>query len=94
MQARRGSLMKKYLDYTRRARVAPLGTLVWKTFDVNLVGHNYILRKTFSIFSSKKLDVVTITRYQNTFWIFDFSLFEILHKYMNQKLMPRSLYAP
>ena len=24
------------LDYTRRARVAPLGTLVWKTFDVNL----------------------------------------------------------
>ena len=27
---------KVKLDYTRRARVAPLGTLVWKTFDVNL----------------------------------------------------------
>ena len=45
------------------------------------------------IFSSKKLDVVTITRYQNTFWIFDFSLIEILHKYMNLKNVSRSLYA-
>ena len=51
-----------------------------------------VLHKTF--FSSKKLDVVTITRYQNTFLIFDFSLLEILPKYiMNPKLMSRSLYA-
>ena len=44
-------------------------------------------------FSSKKLDVVTITRYQITFWIFDFSLFDILPKYMNPKIVSRSLYA-
>ena len=42
---------------------------------------SYILRKTFFIFYSKKLDVVTITRYQITFWIFDFSLLDILPKY-------------
>ena len=96
------------LDYTCRTRVAPLGTLVWKTFDVNLtwimifssakscaflflhtwtqlwkfmVFGSYTLRKTFFICSSKKLDVVTITRYQITFWIFDFSLLEILPEY-------------
>ena len=44
-------------------------------------------------FSSKKLEVVTIARYLNTFWIFDFSLLDILPKYMNPKLMSRSLYA-
>ena len=44
-------------------------------------------------FSSKKLDLVTITRYQITFWIFDFSLFDILPKYMNPKIVSRSLYA-
>ena len=59
----------------------------------NLIFGSYILRKTFFIFSSKKLDVVTITRYQIMFWIFDFSLLAILPKYMNPKLMSRSLYA-
>ena len=54
---------------------------------------SYILRKTFFIFSSEKLDVVTITRYQITFWIFDFSLLEILPKYMNPKIVLRTLYA-
>ena len=54
---------------------------------------SYVLRKTFFIFSSEKLDVVTITRYQITFWIFDFSLLEILPKYMNPKNVSRSLYA-
>ena len=54
---------------------------------------SYILRKTFFIFSSKKLDVVAITRYQITFWIFDFSLIEILPKYMNPKIVLRTLYA-
>ena len=44
-------------------------------------------------FSSKKLEVVTIARYLNAFWIFDFSLLDILPKYMNPKLMSRSLYA-
>ena len=54
---------------------------------------SYILRKTFFIFSSKKLDVVAITGYQITFWIFDFSLLEILPKYMNPKIVLRTLYA-
>ena len=54
---------------------------------------SYTLRKTFFIFSSKKLDVVTITRYQITFWIFDFSLLDILPKYMNPKIVLRLLYA-
>ena len=45
------------------------------------------------IFSSKKIDVVTITRYQITFWIFDFSLFDISPKYVNPKIVSRSLYA-
>ena len=53
-------------------------THLWKI----LIFGSYILRKTFFIFSSKKLDVVTITRYQITFWIFDFSLFDILPKYI------------
>ena len=44
-------------------------------------------------FFFKKLDVVTITRYQITFWIFDFSLLEILPKYMNPKIVLRTLYA-
>ena len=64
-------------------------THLWKI----LIFGSYILRKTFFIFSSKKLDVVTITRYQITFWIFDFSLFDILPKYMNPKIVSRSLYA-
>ena len=34
-----------------------------------------------------------ITRYQITFWIFDFSLLEILPKYMNPKIVLRTLYA-
>ena len=58
-----------------------------------LIFGSYALRKTFFIFSSKKLDVVTITRYQITFWIFDFSLLEILPKYMNPKIVSRTLYA-
>ena len=37
--------------------------------------------------------MVTITRYQITFWIFDFSLLEILPKYMNPKIVLRTLYA-
>ena len=37
--------------------------------------------------------MVTITRYQNTFWIFDFSLLDILPKYMNPKIVLRTLYA-
>ena len=116
-----GSIELK-LDYTRRARVAPLGALVWKTFDVNLTwimifpsakswiflflhcvygpnceifwffGHIHFA-KCFLFFIQKKLDVVTITRYQITFWIFDFSLLEILPKYMNPKIVSRSLYA-
>ena len=61
--------------------------------EKNLIFGSYILRKTFFIFSSKKLDVVTITRYQITFWIFDFSLLEILPKYMNPKIVSRSRYA-
>ena len=44
-------------------------------------------------FFFKKLDVVTITRYQITFWIFDFSLLDILPKYMNPKIVLRTLYA-
>ena len=44
-------------------------------------------------FSSKKLEVVTIARYLNAFWFFDFSLLDILPKYMNPKLMSRSLYV-
>ena len=56
-------------------------------FYVDLRSDDDILRKTFFIFSSKKLDVVTITRYQITFWIFDFSLLEILPKYMNPKIV-------
>ena len=58
-----------------------------------LIFGSYILRKTFFIFSSKKLDVVAITGYQITFWIFDFSLLEILPKYMNPKIVLRTLYA-
>ena len=54
---------------------------------------SYLLRKTFFIFSSKKLEVVTIARYLNAFWFFDFSLLDILPKYMNPKLMSRSLYV-
>ena len=46
----------------------------------------------FFIFSSKKLEVVTIARYLNAFRIFDFSLFDILPKYMNPKLMSRSVH--
>ena len=64
-------------------------THLWK---ILIIG-SYTLRKTFFIFSSKKLDVVTITRYQITFWIFDFSLLEILPKYMNPKIVLRTLYA-
>ena len=37
--------------------------------------------------------MVTITRYQNTFWIFDFSLLDILPKYMNPKIVSRMRYA-
>ena len=59
----------------------------------NLIFGSYTLRKMFFIFSSKKLDVVTITRYQITFWIFDFSLLDILPKYMNPKIVLRTLYA-
>ena len=114
------------IDYTRRARVAPLGTFVRPSFknskNVNLawimifsigkklnifvftlciwthlwkilIFGSYTLRKTFFIFSSKKLDVVAITGYQITFWIFDFSLLEILPKYMNPKIVLRTLYA-
>ena len=40
------------------------------------LGHIYFAKRFF-IFSSEKLDVVTITRYQITFWIFDFSLLDI-----------------
>ena len=40
----------------------------------------YTSQNVFYVFF-KKLDVVTITRYQNTFWIFDFSLLDILPKY-------------
>ena len=54
---------------------------------------SYLLRKKFFIFSSKKLEVVTIARYLNAFWFFDFSLLDILPKYMNPKLMSRSLYV-
>ena len=32
-------------------------------------------------FFFKKLEVVMIARYLNTFWIFAFSLFEILHEH-------------
>ena len=66
---------------------------IWTQLWKFLIFGSYILRKTFFIFSSKKLDVVTITRYQITFWIFDFSLFDILPKYMNPKIVSRSLYA-
>ena len=41
----------------------------------------------------QKLEVVTIARYLNAFWFFDFSLLDILPKYMNPKSMSRSLYA-
>ena len=44
-------------------------------------------------FQQKKLEVVTIARYLNAFWFFDFSLLDILPKYMNPKSMSRSLYA-
>ena len=37
--------------------------------------------------------MVAITGYQITFWIFDFSLLEILPKYMNPKIVLRTLYA-
>ena len=43
------------------------------------------------MFSSKKLEVVTIARYLNAFWFFDFSLLDIFPKYMNPKLMSRWL---
>ena len=58
-----------------------------------MILRSYLLRKTFFIFSSKKLEVVTIARYLNAFWFFDFSLLDILPKYMNPKLMSRSLYV-
>ena len=66
---------------------------IWTHLRKILGFGSYILRKTFFIFSSEKLDVVTITRYQITFWIFDFSLLEILPKYMNPKIVLRTLYA-
>ena len=52
-----------------------------------------IFTSHFYYFSSKKLEVVTIARYLNAFWFFDFSLLDILPKYMTPKLMSRSLYA-
>ena len=58
-----------------------------------MILRSYFVRKTFFIFSSKKLEVVTIARYLNAFWIFDFSLLDILPKYMNPKSMSRSLYV-
>ena len=56
------------------------------------LGHIHFAKR-FLFFLQKKLDVVTITRYQITFWIFDFSLLEILPKYMNPKIVLRTLYA-
>ena len=66
---------------------------IWTQLWKFLILRSYLLRKTFFIFSSKKLEVVTIARYLNAFWFFDFSLLDILPKYMNPKLMSRSLYA-
>ena len=66
---------------------------IWTQLWKFLILRSYLLRKTFFIFSSKKLEVVTIARYLNAFWIFDFSLLDILPKYMNPKSMSRSLYV-
>ena len=101
--------------------MAPLGALVWKTFNVNLAWIMIFIRQKvvhccfytvymdpivkisdfWVIYTSqnvfyfffKKLDVVAITGYQITFWIFDFSLLENLPKYMNPKIVLRTLYA-
>ena len=50
-------------------------------------------QNVFYVFFKKKLEVVTIARYLNAFWFFEFSLLDILPKYMNPKLMSRSLYV-
>ena len=55
-------------------------------------GHIYFAKR-FLFFLQKKLEVVTIARYLNAFWIFDFSLLDILPKHMNPKSMSRSLYV-
>ena len=66
---------------------------IWTQLWKFLILRSYLPRETFFIFSSKILEVVTIARYLNAFWIFDFSLLDILPKYMNPKSMSRSLYA-
>ena len=65
-----------------QGRVAPLGALVWKTFDVNLL--------TMIFF---EIQVVTIAKVSKHVLDFRLSLLDILPKYMNPKLMSRSLYA-
>ena len=50
-------------------------------------------QNVFYFFLKKTLEVVTIARYLNAFWFFDFSLLDILPKYMNPKIVSRSRYA-